>query len=80
MILYIIFLAGAQFVMLVCMHILVEQVAGEMTWNPLLTHLSSFFVVGYLGKDIRLSFFKFAYQFLFFFKFNYFNVNTKRKA
>jgi len=45
---------GAQFVMLVCMHISVEQVAGEMTWNLLLTLLSSFFEVGFLGKDIRL--------------------------
>jgi len=45
---------GAQFVMLVCMHILAEQVAGEMTWNLLLTLLSSFFEVGFPGKDIRL--------------------------
>ena len=49
---------GAQFVMLACMPILVEQVAGEMTWNLLLTLLSFFFVVGYLGKDIRLLLFQ----------------------
>lgn len=52
-----ILVTGEQYVMLVFMLILVEQVAEEMTWNLLPTHLFSFFVVGFLGKDIRLSLF-----------------------
>lgn len=43
--------------MLVCMLILVELVAGEMTLSLLLIHSFFFFVVGFLGKDIRCAVF-----------------------
>jgi hypothetical protein len=45
---------GVLFVMLVCMPTWEELDAGEMTLNPLHTHLFSFSVAACLGKDSRL--------------------------
>lgn len=53
--------------MRVFMHILVEQVAEEMTWNLLLTHSYFLFVADCLGRDIRSGLSRIKPFFFFFF-------------